>query len=148
MITPPPLCLTVGMRHLCWYAVLEKERGGVLLFFFGISQRDLGLNLLGRLAAVLKVFHLQIIFLNMEWWTLNCLEMTFPDWWATMITYLRSSWLYKLIALFFSLISMNFTDTRAKAVTWIIEIAQKVVSVYLDVVFAECFVIHQKVHGL
>lgn len=46
---------------LCW-----KKREEAFSFFLGISQRDLGLNLLGRLAAVLKVFHLRIIFLNIN----------------------------------------------------------------------------------
>ena len=49
-------------------------------FFLSITTSDLGMNLLGRpllgrLTAVLNIFHLWITLLSVEWWTANSLEM-------------------------------------------------------------------------
>ena len=60
-----------------------RVRDVALEFFCGFFEHctsDLGENrprhsLLGRLTAVLIIFHLYIIFLIVERWTLNCLEM-------------------------------------------------------------------------
>ncbi len=86
--------LTVLSWTLSFHMLTEACRlcGEVLVLSdipLSVTRSDLGLNSLGRpllggLVSVLSVFHLWIIFLAVEWWTSDCLEMAvllFPDWW-------------------------------------------------------------------